>query len=121
MNGFDVEPEDSGVANPPSRFDDRVGFGDDARQVWNLDGETSRFEIGGEDCTPSTTPVAGHSFKTSVPALVCDSCGAIYFNAPALGNFDLAVANRLARARVSEGGSHQVHAEGSWPAGGHLG
>ena len=31
------------------------------------------------------------------------SCGAIYFNGPALENFDLAVANKLARAGVSDG------------------
>ena len=52
---------------------------------------------------PATRTVAGHSFKASVPALVCDSCGAIYFNGPALENFDLAVANKLARAGVSDG------------------
>src|SRR5260370_42478452 len=52
---------------------------------------------------PATRIVAGHSFKASVAALVCDSCGAIYFNGPALGNFDLAVANKLARAGVSDG------------------
>ena len=52
---------------------------------------------------PATRTVAGHSFKASIPALVCDSCGAIYFNGPALGNFDLAVANKLARAGVSDG------------------
>jgi len=47
--------------------------------------------------------VAGHSFKAAIPAQVCDSCGAVYFNGPALGQFDLAVANRLARAGVSDG------------------
>ena len=52
---------------------------------------------------PAIRTVAGHSFKASVPALVCDSCGAVYFNGPALGDFDLAVANRLARAGVSDG------------------
>src|SRR2546427_4294576 len=52
---------------------------------------------------PATRTVAGHSFKASVPAQVCDSCGAVYFNGPALGNFDLAVANKLARAGVSDG------------------
>ena len=52
---------------------------------------------------PAIRTVAGHSFKASVPALVCDSCGAVYFNGPVLGEFDLAVANRLARAGVSEG------------------
>src|SRR5216684_506401 len=52
---------------------------------------------------PATRTVAGHSFKASVPALICDSCGAVYFNGPALGNFDLAVANKLARAGVSDG------------------
>src|ERR1700730_91386 len=52
---------------------------------------------------PTIRTVAGHSFKASVPALVCDSCGAVYFNGPALGDFDLAVANRLARAGVSDG------------------
>src|ERR1700730_10550831 len=49
---------------------------------------------------PAIRTVAGHSFKASVPALVCDSCGAVYFNGPALGDFDLAVANRLAGARA---------------------
>src|SRR5205823_9457270 len=34
---------------------------------------------------------------------VCDSCGAVYFNGTALGDFDLAVANKLARAGVSDG------------------
>jgi putative zinc finger/helix-turn-helix YgiT family protein len=52
---------------------------------------------------PATRTIAGHSFKASIPALVCDSCGAVYFNGPALGNFDLAVANKLARAGVSDG------------------
>ena len=52
---------------------------------------------------PAVRTVAGHSFKASVPALVCDSCGAVYFNGPALGDFDLAVANKLARAGVSDG------------------
>jgi hypothetical protein len=52
---------------------------------------------------PATRTVAGHSFKASIQALVCDSCGAVYFNGPALGNFDLAVANKLARAGVSDG------------------
>src|SRR5207302_8252836 len=46
---------------------------------------------------PATRTIAGHSFKASVPALVCDSCGAIYFNGPALENFDLAVANKVRR------------------------
>src|SRR6202022_478756 len=52
---------------------------------------------------PAIRTVAGHSFKASVPELVCDSCGAVYFNGPALGDFDLAVANRLARAGISDG------------------
>lgn len=52
---------------------------------------------------PATRTVAGHSFKASIPALVCNACGAVYFDGPALGDFDLAVANKLARARVSEG------------------
>ncbi len=52
---------------------------------------------------PAIRTVAGHSFKASVPAQVCDSCGAVYFNGPALGDFDLAVANKLARAGVSDG------------------
>ncbi len=52
---------------------------------------------------PATRTVAGHSFKASIPALVCHACGAVYFNGPALGDFDLAVANKLARAGVSEG------------------
>jgi putative zinc finger/helix-turn-helix YgiT family protein len=52
---------------------------------------------------PAVRTVAGHSFKASVPALVCDSCGAAFFNGPALGDFDLAVANKLARAGVSDG------------------
>ena len=52
---------------------------------------------------PAIRTVAGHSFKASVPAQVCDSCGAVYFNGPALGNFDLAVANKLARAGISDG------------------
>jgi DNA-binding transcriptional regulator YiaG len=34
--------------------------------------------------------------------MVCGSCGAAYFDGPALGNFDLAVANKLARGGVSE-------------------
>ena len=29
---------------------------------------------------PAIRTVAGHSFKASVPAQVCDSCGAVYFN-----------------------------------------
>src|SRR5260370_9280465 len=52
---------------------------------------------------PATRTVAGHSFKASVPALVCGSCGAVYFNGLALGTFDLAVANKLARAGGSDG------------------
>src|SRR6202158_5510908 len=52
---------------------------------------------------PATRTIAGHSFKASVPALVCDACGAVYFNGPSLGGFDLAVANRLAHAGVSDG------------------
>ena len=52
---------------------------------------------------PAARTVAGHSFKASVPAQVCDSCGAVYFDGPALGRFDLAVANKLARAGVSDG------------------
>ena len=52
---------------------------------------------------PATRTVAGHSFKASVPALLCHSCGAVYFNGPALVNFDFAVANKLARAGVSDG------------------
>ena len=52
---------------------------------------------------PAIRTVAGHSFKASVPAQVCDSCGAVYFNGTALGDFDLAVANKLARAGVSDG------------------
>ena len=38
---------------------------------------------------PAIRTVAGHSFKASVPAQVCDSCGAVYFNGTALGDFDL--------------------------------
>src|SRR5438132_13976189 len=56
---------------------------------------------------PAIRTVAGHSFKASVPAQVCDSCGAVYFNGTALGDFDLAVANKLARAGVSDGGAIQ--------------
>src|SRR3954467_14646614 len=52
---------------------------------------------------PAIRTVAGHSFKATVPALVCASCGAVYFNGIALGDFDLAVANKLARAGVSDG------------------
>src|SRR5229473_5387660 len=52
---------------------------------------------------PATRTVAGHSFKASVPALVCDACGAVYFDGPSLGDFDLAVANKLAHAGVSDG------------------
>ncbi len=55
------------------------------------------------DRRSATRTVAGHSFKASIPALVCNACGAVYFNGPALGDFDLAVANKLARARVSDG------------------
>ena len=51
---------------------------------------------------PAIRTVAGHSFKASVPALVCNSCGAVYFNGPALDDFDLAVVNKLASAGVSD-------------------
>src|SRR3954463_15824816 len=61
---------------------------------------------------PAIRTVAGHSFKASVPALVCGSCGAVYFNGPALGDFDLAVANKLARAGVSDGEAIKFMGEG---------
>ena len=48
MSGIDVEPEGCGFANEAPRLDDRVGLGDDTGQAWDLDGETPRFEIGGE-------------------------------------------------------------------------
>src|ERR1700682_3441902 len=51
----------------------------------------------------ATRTIPGHSFKASGPALVCEACGAVYFNGPSLGGFDLAVANRLAHAGVSDG------------------
>ncbi len=52
---------------------------------------------------PASRTIAGHNFKASVPAIVCNSCGAVYFDGPALGDFDLAVAGKLARAGVSDG------------------
>src|SRR5712691_11054043 len=55
MSGIDVEPEGGGFANEPPCLDDRVGLGDDTGQVGNLDGETSRLEVGGEDRLPGTT------------------------------------------------------------------
>src|SRR5712664_1250349 len=52
---------------------------------------------------PAIRTVAGHSFKASVPAQVCGSCGAVFFNGPALGGFDLVIKKKLARAGVSDG------------------
>lgn len=52
---------------------------------------------------PLTRTVAGHAFKASVSAIVCKSCDAVYFIGPALGDFDLAVAGKLARAGVADG------------------
>ena len=53
MSGIDVEPEGRGFANEAPRLDNRIGLGDDPRQIGNFDGEASRFEIGGEDRPPS--------------------------------------------------------------------
>src|SRR5260370_16665605 len=53
MSGIDVEPEARGCANEAPRVDNRIGLGDDPRQIGNFDGEASRFEIGGEDRPPS--------------------------------------------------------------------
>jgi hypothetical protein len=47
-----------------------------------------------------TRTVAGHTFKSSVPAIVCKSCGAVYFAGPALGDFDIAVAGKFMRKAV---------------------
>jgi putative zinc finger/helix-turn-helix YgiT family protein len=49
--------------------------------------------------------VAGHRFHATVPALVCDSCGEVYFDGKSVGEFETEVALRLMEAGETDGGA----------------
>lgn len=120
-----ITQQDRGSAHRPGPRHDDASNSDGAESVrqWVRTGRRPRKSCGREclsgrrGCLRRQAPVpasfsysvercstiAGRSFKASIPAFVCDSCGAVYFNGPALGHFDLAVANKLPRAGVSDG------------------
>jgi putative zinc finger/helix-turn-helix YgiT family protein len=51
----------------------------------------------GESTEPDTLAIAGQTFTADVPALRCAACGAVFFDGPALGEFEHAAARELAR------------------------
>ena len=56
---------------------------------------------------PVQRPVGDHLFIGEVPASTCPSCGEVYYDGPALGRFEVAIARELAERGLVGGRAFQ--------------